>query len=268
MKTSSFITAFCAVAALTAESLPVKYEMEQLLYTTEDGRTMNYCRREMNWDQPGKAAVLIFFHGAGERGNDNEKQLFHGAKEVTEWCAKNKMKALLVFPQCPGGKQWVDTPWNAPSHTLPAESESMKLAMELLNEELKSSDLDKNRVYVAGISMGGFGTWDAISRYPEKFAAAFPICGGADLAMADKVKHIPILTYHGDSDTVVLTKRTREMVAAVKKAGGTKITYVEVPDCGHNSWSTAFGKEDNWKWLFEQKKELSAWQAFLAFFGL
>ena len=74
MKTSSFITAFCAAAALTAESLPVKYEMEQLLYTAEDGRTMNYCRREMNWDQPGKAAVLIFFHGAGERGNDNEKQ--------------------------------------------------------------------------------------------------------------------------------------------------------------------------------------------------
>ena len=114
--------------------------------------------------------------------------------------------------------------------------------------------------------MGGYGTWDAISRYPEKFAAAFPVCGGADLAMAPKVKNIPILTYHGDSDTVVLTKRTQEMVAAVKKAGG-NITYVEVPNCGHNSWSPAFGEEKNWKWLFEQKKQRSFLQTLSALFS-
>ncbi len=266
MKKSAFITAFCAAAALSADSLASKYKMEQLLFKTDDGRTMNYCRREMNWDQSGKAAVVLFLHGAGERGNDNAKQLFHGARELTEWCEKNKMKVLLLFPQCPEGKQWVDTPWNAPSHTLPAESDSMKLAMSILDEEIKDSNIDKSRIYITGISMGGFGTWDAISRYPEKFAAAFPVCGGADLAMAPKVKNIPILTYHGDSDTVVLTKRTQEMVAAVKKAGG-NITYVEVLNCGHNSWSPAFGEEKNWKWLFEQKKQLSFRQKLCALFG-
>lgn len=256
MKNLSVITAFCAAGLLTADSLAVKYNMEQMQYKTSDGKVLNYCRREMNWDQPGKAAVLLFLHGAGERGADNEKQLFHGAREITEWCSKNKMKVLLIFPQCPAGKQWVDTPWNALSHTLPAESESMKLAMGMLNKELERSDVDLQRVYIAGISMGGFGTWDALSRYPEKFAAAFPVCGGADLAMAERVKDIPILTYHGDSDTVVLTKRTREMFAAVKAAGGTMIRYVEVPDCGHNSWTPAFSVEDNWKWLFSQKKEV------------
>lgn len=266
MKKAAVISAFCVAAALSADSLVSKYKMEQMLYKTDDGRTMNYCRREMNWDQPGKAAVLLFLHGAGERGNDNEKQLFHGAREVTEWCQKNKIKVLLIFPQCPAGKQWVDTPWNAPSHTIPAESESMKLAMEVLDAEINEGNIDKDRVYISGISMGGFGTWDAISRYPEKFAAAFPVCGGADLAMAEKVKNIPIRTYHGDSDTVVLTKRTREMVAAVKAAGGTKISYVEVPKCGHNSWSPAFAEEKNWAWLFEQKKP-GFWQKFLSFFS-
>lgn len=253
MNTGVVISAFCAAAALSADSLPVKYKMEQVVLTTEDGRTMNYCRRKMNWDLPGEPAVLLFLHGAGERGNDNEKQLFHGAREVTEWCEKNKMKVLLLFPQCPEGKQWVDTPWNAPSHTIPAESESMKLAMTLLDEEIRIHKIDKSRVYISGISMGGFGTWDAISRYPEKFTAAFPVCGGADTAMADRVKNIPIRTYHGDSDTVVLTRRTRDMVEAVRKAGG-NITYVEVPDCGHNSWTPAFQEDDNWKWLFSQKK--------------
>ena len=254
MKNLAVISAFCALTALNADSLPVKYGMEQVQYKTADGQVLNYCRREMNWEQPGKAAVLLFLHGAGERGSENEKQLVHGAKEVTEWCAKNKMKVLLLFPQCPSGKQWVDTPWNAPAHTIPAISESMTLAMELLDEEIENRNIDKKRVYIGGISMGGFGTWDAISRFPEKFAAAFPVCGGADLAMADKVKNIPIRTYHGDSDTVVLTQRTRDMVEAVKNAGGTMITYVEVPECGHNSWTPAFTEDDNWKWLFAQKK--------------
>ena len=255
MKKSALISDYCPETALTEESLPVKYGMKQLVYTAEDGRSINYCCREMNWEQPGEPAVMMFLHGAGERGNNNEKQLFHGAKELVAWCEKNNMKVFLLFPQCPTEKQWVDTPWNAPAHTIPAISESMTLAMELLDEEIKNRNIDKNRVYICGISMGGFGTWDALSRFPEKFAAAFPVCGGADLAMADRLKNIPIRTYHGDSDTVVLTQRTRDIVAAVRNAGGTMITYVEVPECGHNSWSPAFAEDDNWKWLFSQKKE-------------
>lgn len=252
------ISIFSSEPVPESGSLAVRYKMEQCRYQKEDGRIMNYCRRKMNWEQNGAAAVLIFLHGAGERGDDNVKQLVHGAGECIRWCEKNQQKVLLLFPQCPCGKQWVDTPWSELSHTIPAESESMKLAMGILEEEIRRGDLDRNRVYISGISMGGFGTWDAISRYPEKFAAAFPVCGGADLAMADRIKDIPILTYHGDSDTVVLTSRTRDIVSAVRNAGGSQITYVEVPDCGHNSWSTAFGNEENWSWLFSREKETFA----------
>ena len=220
----------------------------------------------MNWDLPEKASLFLFFHGAGERGSDNEKQLIIGAREVTEWCRKNKQKVLLIFPQCPEGKQWVDTPWGAPEHKIGAESESMKLAMALLDEQLKDQDIDSDRVYVAGISMGGFGTWDAISRYPEKFAAAFPVCGGADCAMAERIKDIPILTYHGSADTVVLPNRSRDITAAVRNAGGTKITYIELSGVHHGSWGPAFAEEKNWAWLFSQKKERSFWQRLFSVF--
>lgn len=268
MRKFSIVSAVSGSVSLPAGELARKYGMDPRQYRTEDGRSMNCCRREMNWDKPGKAAVVLFFHGAGERGDDNDKQLFHGAKELVGFCAENEVKALLLFPQCPAEKQWVDTPWKALSHTLPQESESMGLAMEILDYELKNPELDPSRVYVVGISMGGYGTWDALSRYPEKFAAAFPVCGGADVTLAERMKNIPILVYHGDSDAVVPTRRSRDIVEAVRKAGGTAISYVEVPDCGHDSWVAAFREEKNWRWLFAQTKKRSFLRKLLELFGL
>ena len=115
--------------------------------------------------------------------------------------------------------------------------------------------------------MGGYGTWDALSRFPKKFAAGFPVCGGADTAKADVLKEIPLLVYHGDSDTVVPTVRSRNIVDAIRQAGGTDITYVEVPSRGHDSWPVAFGKEENWQWLFSQKKKLPFLHKLLNIFG-
>ena len=237
------------------ENLAIRYGMEQKNFKGKNGNVLNYCRKEIgNWSKVDKVPVVIFLHGAGERGDNNWSQLFHGGKELTSYCNDNDVAALLLFPQCPFDKQWVDTPWADPEHTIPAISESMTTAMEMLDFELENDKIDKNRVYISGISMGGFGTWDALSRFPEKFAAAFPICGGADIKMADVLKNIPILTYHGDSDTIVLTKRTRDTYAAIKAVGGEKITYVEVPNCGHDSWTVAFQKKENWDWLFSQSK--------------
>ena len=236
-------------------NLAERYRMEQKVFEDGNGGKLNYCRRQIgDWSKPEKAAVVLFFHGAGERGDDNQKQLVHGTRELTDYCEKNNVKALLLFPQCPNGQQWVDTPWGAPDHQIPPESKAMKLAMAMLDQELKNPDVDLNRVYVLGISMGGFGTWDAISRYPEKFAAAFPVCGGVDLAMVSKFKKMPILIYHGDDDRTVLTKRSRDAYDALKRAGADKVTYVEVPNCGHGSWGPAFREDKNWEWLFKQSR--------------
>ena len=236
-------------------NLAIHYGMEQKTFQGKSGKVLNYCRKESgDWSKVDKVPVLIFLHGAGERGDNNWSQLFHGAGDLTAYCNEKELPILLLFPQCPFDKQWVDTPWNALEHKIPAISESLSLAMEMLDFELENNKIDKHRVYIAGISMGGFGTWDALSRFPEKFAAAFPVCGGADIAMADVLKNIPILTYHGDSDTIVFTKRTRDIYSAIKAAGGEKITYIEVPNCGHESWLVAFKESKNWDWLFRQSK--------------
>ena len=231
-----------------------KYAVEQCVYCSASGEELKYCRKIMFPELPGEFPAVIFFHGAGERGSDNCNQLTHGASELLAWCEKHQQKALLLFPQCPAGMQWVDTPWGNLSHSLPPVSRSMSLALQMLEYETAAHDTDLNRIYVAGISMGGYGTWDALSRFPEKFAAAFPVCGGADTAQAPHLTGIPVLTYHGDSDPTVPVSRTRDMVKAVRDAGGRKITYVELPGCGHDSWSQAFAAEKNWEWLFSCRK--------------
>lgn len=244
------------ISASADENLAVRYHMEQLTFR-QDGKSLGYCRRQFgDWSDPKKkAAVVLLFHGAGERGDNNWSQLVWGAKEITAYCEKTGIKALFLAPQCPAEKQWVDTPWDLTEHTMPAESESMKLAMAMLDSELARPGIDLDRVYVTGISMGGYGTWDAISRRPEKFAAAFPVCGGVDVAQVGKFRHMPILIYHGDSDTTVPTVRSRNAAAALKAAGAENFRYVEVPNTGHDSWHAAYGNEANIAWLFAQKRK-------------
>ena len=230
-------------------------QAEQAVFTGKNGQKLNYCiRRTGAWFSGGSALVVLFLHGAGERGNDNVSQLLHGARELVRYCEKNNIKAMLLFPQCPAGKMWVDTPWNLPEHKMPPQSETMTLLKEFLDDMLLDTAVDHDRVYVTGISMGGFGTWDLLSRYPELFAAAMPVCGGADTEQADKLKNIPIRTFHGDSDDVVLTKRSRDIVKAIRDAGGTKISYTEVPNCGHGVWPGVYADEKNFDWLLSQKR--------------
>lgn len=203
-------------------------------------------------DQPGEFALVLFLHGAGERGSDNEAQLRHGCSELLAYCEKNKIKAVLLFPQCPAGKQWVDEPWSALRHTMHAEpSESLAAAMKLLDR--KTAEFKPDRIYVAGISMGGYGTWDLISRCPDRVTAALPICGGGDVAQAPKLVNLPILAVHGSVDPTVPVSRSRDMVRAIWNAGGTRIIYQELPEVGHGSWGPAFGNTNTWKWLFSQK---------------
>ncbi len=237
-------------------ALTEAYKMTQSVFTDKDGGTLNYCRREIgDWKQPQKAAVLLFLHGSGERGDDNEKQLVHGAREITEYCEKNNVKALLLFPQCPRKAFWTSAIRKNQEDVSDPESKTMKLLTDMLAKEMANSDIDAKRLYVVGISMGGFGTWDFVARYPEKVAAAMPICGGADLKTAEKLKDIPILVYHGEKDASVPVACSRNIVAAIKAAGGDKITYVEIPGGNHGSWGPAFKETKNFDWLFSQVKK-------------
>ena len=129
-----------------------------------------------------------------------------------------------------------------------------RLTLELLDALPKEFSIDRKRIYVSGLSMGGYGTWDILARRPEHFAAAAPVCGGADEATAAKIAKIPVWAFHGAKDTVVKPSRSQNMIAALKKAGGTP-KYTEYPDEGHGSWCPAYRNPELFKWLFAQKKE-------------
>ena len=124
--------------------------------------------------------------------------------------------------------------------------------MQMIAKMQKELPIDPKRLYVMGLSMGGYGTWDALQRYPEKFAAAVPICGGGDETAADRIK-APVWAFHGDADGAVPVQRSRNMIEAIRKAGG-KPKYTEYPGVGHNSWSAAFKDPELLKWLFSHHK--------------
>ncbi len=198
--------------------------------------------------------LIIFLHGAGERGTDNEKQIIHIKELFVNKSNYMQYKAFVVAPQCPEEKKWVEVDWSAQSHTLPkSPSWAMTNLISLLSELIKTYPIDTNRIYITGVSMGGYGTWDLISRKPELFAAAIPICGGGDEKMAKKIKDIPIWAFHGSSDKVVPVSRSRNMIKAIRNAGGTP-KYTEYKGVGHGSWFKAYKEKGLLEWLFEKKK--------------
>lgn len=207
---------------------------------------------------PGKKQkypLVIFYHGAGERGDDNKKQLVHGMKDFASDTIMRQYPCFVVAPQCPNDSQWVDVPWSDDSHTMPEQPTApMRMSMELITSLEKEFPIDDDRLYVTGLSMGGFGTWDAVQRNPKRFAAAVPICGGGDLALAKSICNVPIWAFHGGEDTSVKTRRSRDMIQALKEAGGAP-RYTEYTGVGHNSWSATYRDPALYKWLFAQKRQ-------------
>lgn len=201
-----------------------------------------------------KFPLVVFLHGAGERGNDNTAQLFHGVKYFMADSIASQYPCAIIAPQCSNGKRWVETDWKLLKHTMPTKpSDSMTLLFDVLDSLKKLPYIDSTRIYITGLSMGGFGTWDAIQRRPNFFAAAAPVCGGGDEAQAPKLKSMPIWAFHGNTDKLVKPERTRNMVAAVTAAGGkTKATYYDV---GHFVWDKAYTTPSLYKWMFSQTKK-------------
>ena len=255
MKKTGFVL-FAAMAAVcaygeTLESL--KSRALALEFTGANGKVLKYRLVEKTPSDGSKVPLLFFFHGAGQRGDDNTAQLGN-LPDIVTWLDANESGFKLVAGQVPSGKLWVDVNWNSLAHTMPAEpSESMGLALELLDTFLADSSIDTNRVYATGLSMGGYGTWDAISRRPDVFAAAIPICGGADVAQAPNLTGVAIWAFHGSKDGSVPVFRSRSMMSALWNAGA-DAHYWEYPDAPHDVWSRTYRNSDVLKWFFAQTK--------------
>jgi len=222
-----------------------------------DGYTMPYrIYVPKNYDCGEKYPLLVFLHGAGERGNDNKKNLvyidimFNDIESPVYDC-------IMVVPQCPEEKQWVNTPWSEGNYSISEVEESRELeaVCAIMDEVRDFYNIDDDRVYITGISMGGFGTWDMLARHGARFAAGMPICGGGCPEYAHLLKRIPIRTFHGSADTVVPPSGTREMYAAIRREGGEDITYIEYDGVTHGSWFPAYEDGDNLRWLFSNSLE-------------
>ncbi len=254
---SLFLVGILALVGLPVVSSAAEWtEMfEARTYTDSQGGKLLYrLLKPQDYDPQKKYPLVLFLHGAGERGDDNQAQLKWGMQEFASPEVRSKYPAFVVAPQCPQGEQWVDTPWSADAHTMPKEpTPALAKTLDLLQQLQKEFSIDADRVYVTGLSMGGFGAWDAIQRHPERFAAAAPVCGGGDPAFAKQLAAIPIWAFHGAADTVVKPHRSRVMVEAINAAGGNaKLT--EYPNTGHNSWSPTYANPEFYAWLFSQKK--------------
>ncbi len=214
-----------------------------------------YCQAVINEDKPGPFALALHLHGAGGRGNDNRSQLKWAAPQLIEYARLHGEKLIVLAPQCPEDCKWVNVPWDDMEHLIPEEpSVNMALAMKLLDSKIAEFAADPARIYVTGISMGGYGAWDIASRRPELFAAVLSICGGGDTECAARLKNIPCTLWHGDKDDTVPVYRSQSMYKALLAAGNTQVTYHEVPGVYHNVWENACLNDATWEWLLAQKK--------------
>src|ERR1044072_5133510 len=177
--------------------------------------------------------VILFLHGAGESGSDVEKVKIHGPPKLA--AAGKEFPFVIVSPQSPGGG------WN---------NEAL---LALLDEIQAKYSIDPDRVYLTGLSMGGFGTWDTAVRYPQRFAGIAPICGGGDPRRVGSLRTMPVWVFHGDKDTTVPVQRSIEMVEALKKAGN-EAQFTRYPAAGHDSWTETYNNPKLYEWFLQHKR--------------
>ena len=229
---------------------------EAKVWNSADGGMLPYrLHVPAKLDPDRRYPMVIHMHGAGSRGTNNLDQIRTGGADFISWATQRGEEFVFVAPQCPSNAKWVDTLWGAKKSTMKeSPTPHLKMAMELFDDILKRYPVDRNRVYVMGISMGGYATWELLQRRPGMFAAALPCCGGGDEKLAGRLVDIAVWAFHGAKDGVVPVCRSRNMVKAMKETGNHSVRYTEYASRAHNVWTPAFGDAAVFEWLFEQRK--------------
>ncbi len=209
-----------------------------------------------HYEEGKKYPLVLFLHGAGERGDENEAQLRIGILTALSDSESPLHESYIVCPQCPLEKQWVDTPWYEGSYSTDAVPETiyLKTAHKLVAEIKKNYPVNEKKVFVMGISMGGYGTWDSLARHTDVFAGGFACCGAGDPSKAQKLKDLKIFAYHGSLDECVPPSGSRDMAKALTDVGG-DITFKEYPELYHNSWDAAYSEFDDLRALLAAEKK-------------
>lgn len=228
----------------------------------KDNDTLNYrLLLPKDFTKDKQYPVVLFLHGAGERGNDNQKQLAHGSKLFLSQTARDSFPAIVIFPQCPKNDYWANAEADRTTYpltiTFPFDlppTNALTLVMQLMEDMTQKPYVNKDQIYVGGLSMGGMGTFEILYRKPDLFAAAFAICGGGNPNTAELfAKKVPMSIYHGAKDDVVKPQLSLAMVNAILEAGGTPSFTLYAKD-NHNSWDSTFAETELLSWLFSNTK--------------
>jgi predicted peptidase len=203
-------------------SVTVEVEMDYLLYLPKE------------YEQNESWPLLLFLHGAGERGDDLDLVKKHGPPKLI--AQGQDFPMIIVSPQCPRNQWWQKFKLNA-----------------LLDEIARKYHVDEDRVYVTGLSMGGFGTWELAAEVPDRLAAIVPICGGGDARSVRRFSRLPVWVFHGAKDPVVPVQRSEEMVEALKRHGA-DVKFTVYPEGEHDSWTETYANPELYKWLLQQRR--------------
>ena len=204
----------------------VSFIYKYLLYVPDD-----YAN-----DKEKEYPFILFLHGGGEKGDDLSRVKLEGLPNIIE--NKKDFPFIVASPQCPEGERWTPLKLNS-----------------LLEGIVEKYQVDKDRIYLTGLSMGGNGSWELAASYPHWFAAIAPICGGADVRRVRAIKDIPVWAFHGMRDNVVPIERTLELVRALEKVDG-NIKFTVYPEAGHDSWTQAYNSPELWEWFLKQKRQV------------
>lgn len=203
-----------------------------------------------NYSRTKKYPLVVYLHGGGGRGSDNLKQIEGGNGYLIDFFTQSETQSrfpsFVVAPQSPVTEGWVEYDSVTPNR-------QVRLVFELIRDIQRSYSIDDNRLYVAGQSMGGFGAFAMISEYPRLFAGAVALCGGGDESKAVRFIKTPVWAFHGEKDESVKVERSRNIVAAIRKAGG-QAKYTEYAGEGHNIWIKVVKEPELLPWLFAQRK--------------
>lgn len=254
MKTCSkwFILFLCAILSFNVYAGDKKSFLKKQ-FTSQNGYKLNYrVLFPLNYSPDKQYPVILFLHGAGERGNNNEAQLIHGGDMFSSYENRSKYPAIVIAPQCPEDERWapINDEWNKFPEKA-AITPAMKSVKELLDSYIAKGIVDTKRIYITGLSMGGMGTYDAVCRFPNFFAAATPICGAINMDRLKKYNGKTAFSiYHGSVDSVVDTEHSRNAYKILKE-NNVEVRYKEYPKVDHNSWDNAFVEPDYLSWMLD-----------------
>ena len=234
---------FCFVVTPLVAETKSDQTHQQFNAGNDDKTTIDYLLSLPNGYNQSKARwpLLLFLHGAGERGNDLRQVAKHGPPKQASKNQYGYGAFIVVSPQCPRGTQWSD-------------KKQLQLLGKLIEHIKARYRVDPDRVYVTGLSMGGYGTWHLAAAMPGRFAAIAPICGGGNPGDAQKLAELPIWAFHGAKDRVVPVSQSQQMVDAVKARGG-NVQFTVYPDAGHDSWTATYANPELARWLLSHRRE-------------